>query len=133
MPIGPEYFFFIKAQNWKDALLCQASILVKAVGVLRKDKIHWESTCHGVWKSQKKSHSTLRAKRATFTFWVEKKLIKKFQKWSNLACFWKHKACGQTELPDRSVLKGQKSGKNVKITKNSNATFWVIFKQCACM
>ena len=26
---------------------------------------------HGVWKSQKKSHSTLRAKRATFTFWVD--------------------------------------------------------------
>ena len=28
--------------------------------------------CHGVWKSKKKSHSTLRAKRATFTFWVDK-------------------------------------------------------------
>ena len=27
---------------------------------------------HGVWKSQKKSQSTLRAKRATFTFWVDK-------------------------------------------------------------
>ena len=27
---------------------------------------------HSVWKSQKKSHSTLRAKRATFTFWVDK-------------------------------------------------------------
>ena len=27
---------------------------------------------HNVWKSQKKSHSTLRAKRATFTFWVDK-------------------------------------------------------------
>ena len=27
---------------------------------------------HGVWKSQKKSHSTLRAKRATYTFWVDK-------------------------------------------------------------
>ena len=26
---------------------------------------------HGVWKSQKKSHSTLRAKRATFTFWMD--------------------------------------------------------------
>ena len=26
----------------------------------------------GVWKSQKKSHSTLRAKRTTFTFWVDK-------------------------------------------------------------
>ena len=27
---------------------------------------------HGVWKSQKKSHSTLQAKRAMFTFWVDK-------------------------------------------------------------
>ena len=26
---------------------------------------------HGVWKSQKKSHSRLRAKRATFSFWVD--------------------------------------------------------------
>ena len=31
---------------------------------------------HGVWKSQKMSHSTLRAKRATFTFWVHKKSLK---------------------------------------------------------
>ena len=27
---------------------------------------------HGVWKSQKMSHSTMRAKRTTFTFWVDK-------------------------------------------------------------
>ena len=27
---------------------------------------------HSVWKSPKKSHSTLRAKRTTFTFWVDK-------------------------------------------------------------
>ena len=27
---------------------------------------------HGVWKSQKKSHTTLRAKRTMFTFWVDK-------------------------------------------------------------
>ena len=31
---------------------------------------------HGVWKSQKKYHSTLRAKRATFTFWVNKSWLK---------------------------------------------------------
>ena len=31
---------------------------------------------HGVWKSQKKSHSTLRAKRATFTFWLDKSWLK---------------------------------------------------------
>ena len=31
---------------------------------------------HIVWKSPKKSHSKLRAKRATFTFWVDKSLLK---------------------------------------------------------
>ena len=47
----------------------------------------------------KKSHSTLRAKRAMFTFWVEKS-----QNWSILAIFWKSEARGQTVLPDRSIL-----------------------------
>jgi len=31
-------------------------------------------------------------------------------------------------LPDRSVLIGQKLVENAKKLKNSNATFWVIFK-----
>ena len=34
-------------------------------------------------------------------------------------------------LPDRSVIKGQKLVENAKIKKKSNATFCVIFKQCA--
>ena len=41
----------------------------------------------------------------------------------NLGRFWKPKVCDQTVLPDRSVLIEQK-------LKNSNATFWVIFKHC---
>ena len=45
-----------------------------------------------------------------------------------MASFWKPEACGQTALPDRSVLIGQKLVENAK-NKNSNATFWVIFKQ----
>ena len=57
---------------------------------------------HSVWKSQKKSHSTLRAKRATFTFWVDKSWLK-MPNWSILAIFW----------------------------KTSSATFLVIFKHCA--
>ena len=72
---------------------------------------------HGVWKSQKKSHSTLRAKRATLTFLSGQKLLKNAQKWSILASFWKPEACGQIVLPDRSVLKGQKSVENAKIQK----------------
>ena len=48
----------------------------------------------------------------------------------NLASFWKPEAYGQTVLPDRSILKGQKFVEMPKL-QNSNATFWVIFKQCA--
>ena len=35
----------------------------------------------------------------------------------NLASFWKGEACGQTVLPDRSILIWQKLAKNAKIEK----------------
>ena len=44
-------------------------------GLLYNSKVHLKiqfCTSHNVRKSQEKSHSTLRAKRATFTFWVNK-------------------------------------------------------------
>ena len=46
--------------------------------------------------------------------------------------FWKPEACGQTVLPERSVLIGNKLVETVENAKNknSNATLWVIFKQC---
>ena len=47
---------------------------------------------HIVWKLQKKSHSILRAKRATFTFWNELK------KRSNLAIFWKNDSFNRTKI-----------------------------------
>ena len=47
-------------------------------------------------------------------FLVDKSSLKR-QKWSILANFWKPEACGQTVLPDRSVLIGQKLVENVKI------------------
>ena len=34
-----------------------------------------------------------------------------------MTSFWKPKACGQTELPDRSVLLGQKLVENAKMPK----------------
>ena len=43
------------------------------------------------------------------------KFIKNAKKWSNLASFWKPEACGQTVLPDRSILIGQKLVENAKI------------------
>ena len=54
---------------------------------------------HCVWKSQKKSFSTMRAKRATFTFRVDKSSLK-MPKNVQLASFWKLKVCSQTVLPD---------------------------------
>ena len=71
---------------------------------------------HGVWKSQKKSHSTLWAKRATFFILSGQKLFKMPKK-IHLASFWKPEACGQTMLPDMSVLIGQKLVENAKIQK----------------
>ena len=49
----------------------------------------------------------------------------------NLESFWKPEACGQTVLPDMLVLIGQNLVENAKLKKKSNATFWMIFKQCA--
>ena len=62
---------------------------------------------HSVWKSQKKSHSTLRVKRASFTFWMDKSSLKR-PKIVNFGEFWKTEACGQIVLPDRSLSKGSK-------------------------
>ena len=48
-----------------------------------------------------------------------------FIKKSNLAKFWKPKACGQSVLPDKSVLIGQKLMENVK---KANVDVWKIVK-----
>ena len=48
-------------------------------------------------KISEKSHSTLRAKRATFT--IDKTSLK-MPKMANLSRFWKPLSCGQTVLPD---------------------------------
>ena len=68
---------------------------------LRIERIRRRSL-HGVWKLQKKSHSTLRAKRARFTFWVDKSSLK-MSKMVHLTSFRKSGNCGQTVLPDRSI------------------------------
>ena len=70
---------------------------------------HFALPYHSVWKPQKKSHSTLRAKRATFTFWVDKS-SSKMPKIVHLASFWK--PCSATR---QEVLIGQKLMKNAKI------------------
>ena len=68
------------------------------VGQIKKSKL-CEVRFHDVWKSQKKSHSILRAKNCPFGEFLKT---------------WKF---GQTVLPDRSVLVGQKLVENSKIPK----------------
>ena len=58
------------------------------------------------------------ASKASYVYILNRqKLIKNAKKWSILASFWKPEACGQTVLPDRSVLIGQKMVENAKIQK----------------
>ena len=45
------------------------------------------------------------------------KFIKNAKIWSILASFWKPEACGQTVLPDRSILIGQNLVENATIEK----------------
>ena len=66
------------------------------------------SSWHGVWKSQKKSNSTLKVKLHLHFEWTKVNL--KRHKWSNLASFWKPEACGQIVLPDSSILIEPKIG-----------------------
>ena len=61
------------------------------------------------------------------------KLIKNTQNGPFWRVFEKPEACGQTVLPDRSLLIGQKMVENAKMSKIENATFWVVFKQCEGM
>ena len=80
-PIGtillyPPYFrLLLSNQGWLSSLitkLCTRGLELKEVISGLKNK-----ECSMVFENKrKKSHSTLRAKRATFTFWVDKSLLK---------------------------------------------------------
>ena len=103
----PTNFFVLPAAvNQKSIPINAQSIPLSIVPDLMPNSI----------KSHKTSKSRMRAKRATFTFWVDKSSLKK-QKMVNLASFWKPEACAQTVLPDRSLLIGQKLMKNDRIEK----------------
>ena len=72
---------------------------------------------HGVWKSQKKSHSTLRAKRAMFTFWVDKSSLKM----PKIVNFWK------PELRPNSVTRQVKWNRTKIGGKCQNRTKYSFF------
>ena len=62
------------------------------------------------------------------SFWVGKSSLK-MPKVVNLVSFWKSEVWGQTVLPDRSILRGQKLVENAKIQ-----TFkWDIFDNIQTM
>ena len=66
---------------------------------------------HGVWKSQKKVSFNI-ASEASYVYNLSGQ---KFIKDAKNGNFWKPEACGQTVVPDRSVIIGQKLVENAKI------------------
>ena len=71
---------------------------------------HIFSPGHGVENHRIRSHTTLRAKRATL------KKTTNTKNWLVLANFGKHEACGQTVILEKSVLIGQKLARNIQKT-----------------
>ena len=70
-----KFLHFDFRRRRKDFILGKTTLRV-FFAIPAGDSIeYWRTLVHGVWKSQKKSHSTLRAKRATFTFWVDNRSL----------------------------------------------------------
>ena len=87
------------------------------------------SISHGVWKSQKKSHSSLRAKRATFTFWMDKSSWNK-PKMVHFNEFLKTWSLRSNSVTREVPINRTKIDRKCQNGKNSNETFWVICKHC---
>ena len=120
----PWQFFFVLVE--KPSSIKQYLIVVRLIKSPKCPKYKVQSRVlftlnqwlHGVSKSQKKSHSTLRAKRATFNFWVDKNSLK-MPKMAHFGMFRKHEDCSQSVLPD---VDWTKMMKNAKVEKFE----WVI-------
>ena len=84
---------------------------------------------NSVWKLFKKSHSKLRAKRASFSLWMYKSSLK-MPKFVLFGQFLKTLSLRSNSVTRHVNFNRTKMVENAKI-KNSNATFWVIFKHCA--
>ena len=111
-------FFFLKLSLFKKQFVTRRKKTEKGCQLENplRSKLICCSVCT-VFANQRKSliqHCERSELRLHFE-WT--KVNYKCQKWSNLESFWKTEACGQTELPDRSVLIGQKLVENVKIQK----------------
>ena len=70
-----------------------------------------------VFENHRKKISFNIASEASYVYILSGQKLIKMPKMANLASFWKPEACGQTVLPDRSVLIGQKLVENAKMQK----------------
>ena len=83
-------FFFTKIRKWSDRWLVIVHFqwyfkylkdtCLPLESFLQGRSAHWEKRRHSVWKSPKKSHSTLRAKRASFKVFHFFQLFSLFEK-----------------------------------------------------
>ena len=84
--------------------------MIEYCTVLEYTYIRKFTMVHGVWKSQEKSHLTLRAKRAMFTFWVDKSSLK-MPILANLCDFLKTWSSLWSNSVNRQVSRTKISGK----------------------
>ena len=78
---------------------------------------------HGVWKSQKTTHTTLRAKRATFTFWVDKSWLK-MPKMVHFGKFLKTWSLRSNSVTRQVSFNRTKIGGKCDILSNFQAMLW---------
>ena len=83
---------------------------------------------HSVWKSQKKSHSALRAKRATFTFWVAKSSLK-MPKMVNFGDFLKTRSLRSNSVTRKVTFNGTKNVAFEKSPKSPKSAFLGLFNE----
>ena len=104
----------LKFQLLKVLLIQESSSKASLMVYLRRTT---QSTMLRCFKITEKVSFNI-ASEASYSYILSgQKFIKNAKKCSILASFWKPEACGQTVLPDRSVLIGQKLVENGKIQK----------------
>ena len=94
--------------------------------------MHEISPDHRVWESQEKSHSTIWAMRAKFTFWVDKSWLK-MPEMVNFATFWKLEVCCQNSATRQIIFSRTKMvGKCQKKTWLTPFYIWLFIHFVKC-
>ena len=95
----------------------------------RRTESFWKKRLIVFENHRKSLNSTLRAKRATFTFCVDKSSLIR-PKMVHFGEFLKTWSLRSNSVTRHVNLKTDKNWWKMPKLKNSNATFWVIFKHC---